>query len=247
MEKLINIAADKIINSKHTTVFTGAGISVESGIPPFRGKNGLWNKYNPEFLDISYFYKNPLNSWVTIKEIFYDYFGKALPNKAHECVAQLEKLGYVKAIITQNIDNLHTNAGSKIVYEFHGNSRKLVCLECNSVFAVETINLNILPPKCKKCNGLLKPDFIFFGEDIPSFAYQKSVEEANIADVFLIIGTTGEVMPACNIPIIAKKNGAFIIEINLEISAYTHSITDIFLKGTAVEVIGKLFDIIVNK
>ena len=244
MNEKLRLAVDFLLNSKHTTAFTGAGISVESGIPPFRGENGLWNKYNPEFLEIGFFYKNPLDSWKVIKEIFYDFFGKARPNKAHEILGVFEKEGLVSAVITQNIDNLHREAGSATVYEFHGNSHTLVCTKCGLKYGIEGINLDILPPVCKKCNGLLKPDFIFFGEGIPPLAYSKSMDEAELADVFLVIGTTGEVMPACMIPDIAKQRGAKIIEINPEPSAFTYNITDIFLKGKAGEVMEKLYDLL---
>ncbi len=244
METKIVKAAEIVKNASHVTVFTGAGISVESGIPPFRGENGLWSKYNPIFLEIDYFYSNPLESWKVIKEIFYDFFGLAKPNGAHRIIARLENDCIVKAVITQNIDNLHQEAGSKIIYEFHGNSQKLICTKCNSVYTSNEIDLNNLPPLCKKCNGLLKPDFIFFGEGIPEYAYKKSMEEANIADVFLVIGTTGEVMPACMTPQIAKQNGAKIIEINTEVSTYTNSITDIFLKGKASDMLQKMHQMI---
>ncbi len=246
MRDQIEKAAQILIESKHTTVFTGAGISVESGIPPFRGENGLWNKYNPIYIELDYFYKNPVKSWEVIKEIFYDFFGKAVPNAAHKVCAELERKGIVKAVITQNIDNLHQEAGSKIVYEFHGNSHSLICTKCNSLYKVEQVNLKQKPPSCSKCGGLLKPDFIFFGEGIPQYAYNKSMEEAEMADVFLVIGTTGEIMPACMIPQIAKQNRAKIIEVNPEASAYTHFITDIYLKGKAGEVMDQLYDQICN-
>jgi len=153
--------AELIKNSKHTTVFTGAGVSVESGVPPFRCENGLWNDYDPIILDLKNFYKHPEKSWDTIKEIFYDYFGKAEPNEAHKVIARLEKDGYIKAVITQNIDNLHQNAGSKNVFEFHGNSRNLICTECGEKYSVNEKLLSELPPKCKKCGDVLKPDFVF--------------------------------------------------------------------------------------
>jgi NAD-dependent deacetylase len=236
---MIRTAADIIKSSKYTCVFTGAGVSVESGIPPFRGENGLWNKIDPVFLDINYFYKNSLRSWELIKKIFYDFFGKAKPNNAHIGIAELEKKGYVKSIITQNIDNLHQLAGSKTVYEFHGNSRYLICTECKKKYNITEIDLEILPPKCENCNGLLKPDFVFFGEPIPEPARTQSFKQADIADVFLLIGTTGEIQPASMIPFIAKKNNAKIIEINVEPSNYTN-ITDVFLNGKATEIIKEL-------
>ncbi len=238
---LTEIAANLILNANHVTAFTGAGISVESGIPPFRGKDGLWNKYDPGFLDISYFLHHPEDSWKLIKEIFYDYFGKANPNGAHHALAEMEAKGYIKAIITQNIDNLHQMAGSKEVYEYHGSSKQLVCLNCSKIYSADEIDMTKLPPLCKECKGLLKPDFIFFGEAIPEPANSKSFHEAEIADVFLIIGSTGEVAPASGIPYIAKERGAKIIEVNIEPSSYTNSITDVFLNGKAVSIMEKLY------
>ncbi len=240
MNNNINIAAELLKNSRYTTAFTGAGISVESGIPPFRGETGLWSKYNPIVLDINYFHSHPKESWNVIKEIFYDFFGKAKPNDAHYVLARMEKAGLLKNIITQNIDNLHQEAGSKEVYEFHGNSRDLICTKCGKRYTVEQVNFEKLPLTCEDCGGLVKPDFIFFGEGIPPLAYQKSLEAAEKADVFLVIGTTGEIMPASQIPVMAKNNGAKIIEVNVEPSNYTNGITDIFLKGKATEVMNKL-------
>lgn len=242
MKRSILKAAELLHKSSYTTAFTGAGISVESGIPPFRGETGLWSKYDPIVLDIDYFHSHPLESWKVIKEIFYDFFGKAKPNQAHKVLAYLEAKGVIKNIITQNIDNLHQEAGSKEVYEFHGNSRELVCTKCGIRFAMGDINFDNLPVTCDACGGLVKPDFIFFGEGIPTLAYERSLEAAQKADLFLVIGTTGEIMPASQIPVIAKNNGATIIEINTEPSNYTHSITDIFLQGKASEMMeGILF------
>lgn len=240
MKDHIQIAAEILKNAKHVVAFTGAGISVESGIPPFRGIDGLWSNYNPQVLDLSYFHNNPLESWKVIKEIFYDFFGKAKPNDAHKGIAFLEEAGIVKETITQNIDNLHQEAGSKIIHEFHGNSQQLICTSCSATYPAASIDLNKLPPLCKSCNSLLKPDFIFFGEGIPQEAYSASVKAAQNADVFLVIGTTGEVMPACHIPILAKEKGSKIIEINPEESKYTKSITDIFLQDKASIVMNKL-------
>jgi NAD-dependent deacetylase len=237
---MIEKAAKLILNANRVTAFTGAGISVESGIPPFRGKNGLWSKYDPTFLDIHFFYTNPDDSWKLIKKIFYDFFGKAKPNSAHFALAKMEKNGYLKSIITQNIDNLHHLAGSKKIYEFHGNSRYLVCNNCSQKYNARDIIMSILPPKCKKCGTVLKPDFVFFGEQIPEYARSKSFEETRKSDVFILIGTTGEIIPASMIPYEAKRNNAKIIEINIQPSNYTNTITDVFLKGKATEIMNKL-------
>ena len=241
---MIEEVAKILKKAKHVTAFTGAGISVESGIPPFRGKEGLWSKYNPIVLDIDYFRSNPGEPWGVIKEIFYDFFGEAKPNDAHYALAKLEKMGIIKSIITQNIDNLHQAAGSKEVYEFHGTSKNLICDTCGKSYLAESIDLSKLPPICEICGGVLRPDFVFFGEQIPEPANTNSFNEAVIADVFLLIGTTGEIMPASLIPQRAKANGARIIEINVEETNFTSSITDIFLKGKATKVISEILKLI---
>ena len=239
-EEKFKKAAALLKASSYTTAFTGAGISVESGIPPFRGPEGLWSQYDPVILDLNYFKQHPEKSWAVIKEIFYDFFGKAKPNAAHYVLARMEAKGLLKNIITQNIDNLHQEAGSKEVIEFHGNSHYLTCLDCGKKYSVEDLSLETVPVKCKVCGGLVKPDFIFFGEGIPPKAYEKSLEAAQKAQVFLVIGTTGEIMPASQIPVLAKESGATIIEVNTQPSRYTHTLTDVFLQGKATEMMQQL-------
>jgi len=233
-------AAELIKNSKKTVAFTGAGISVESGIPTFRGPDGLWSKYDPKILDIDYFTLNPKEAWEKIKEIFYDYMQNVKPNDAHYFLADLEKEHMLEAVITQNIDNLHQEAGSKNVIEFHGTAKNLVCMNCFKKYDKDEIDLNDLPPACPKCWGLLKPNFVFFKEPIPKKALEKSLELAQECDLMLVIGTTGEIQPASQIPILAKQNGAKIIEINIEPSNYTNTITDIFLQDKATVASKKL-------
>lgn len=226
-------AAGLIKSGRRITAFTGAGISVESGIPPFRGPDGLWSRYDPRVLDIEFFHEHPKRSWTAIREIFYNSFISAKPNAAHFALAAMESAGLLHCVITQNIDNLHCRAGSRMVWEFHGNSRCLVCLGCSKNYRATEVDLGELPPTCRLCGGILKPDFVFFGEPIPEPAGTKSFLEARLSDVFLLIGTTGEVLPACAIPRAAKENGASIIEINPEESEFTRQITDIFLQEKA--------------
>jgi len=244
MDKMdaINTAAELILSAKRVTAFTGAGISVESGIPPFRGQNGLWSKYNPIFLDIDYFQRNPTEAWKLIKEIFYDYFGGAKPNAAHKALAEMEEDGWLHSIITQNIDNLHQEAGSKDVVEYHGTSQRLTCLNCGKNFQYTPELFDTMPPVCPKCGGLLKPDFVFFGEPIPLNAQQRSLEETLISDVWLVIGTTGEIMPASMLPYQALQNGATILEINIQPSNYTREITKVFLEGKATVMMEMLLE-----
>jgi NAD-dependent deacetylase len=242
MKNKISLAAKKIINSSYTMAFTGAGISVESGVPPFRGEDGLWNKYDPEILEINNFYEHGEEAWQVIKEIFYNFFGKAKPNPAHIALAELEKSGLLHAIVTQNIDNLHQMAGSKNVIEFHGNSSRLVCPKCKTEYPTEEIDLNVLPPRCKFDSQVLKPDFVFFGEGIPTKAWDQSFESAEQCEVCLIIGSTGEVTPASFVPQKASEHGAFIIEINPEESQFTHTITNMHLKGKAGVILVQLLN-----
>ncbi len=240
-------AAHAIQSSNFTVVFTGAGISVESGIPSFRGKSGLWSKYDPRYLELDFFLNHPAESWKVMKQIFYDFMAQAQPNPAHYAIAQLEKAGYVKEIITQNIDNLHQKAGSKVVHEFHGNTRTLMCMECKKNTLVDGIQFDFLPPRCPHCQGVLKPNFVFFNEMIPEEVSRLSFAAAEKSDVMLLVGTTGEVMPAAMLPYTAKKNNATIIEVNPEESLYTPEITDIFLKGKAGEVLPELTSVILKK
>ncbi|MCF8002099.1 MAG: NAD-dependent deacylase [Halanaerobiales bacterium] len=240
--KKLNQAVKSIKRAAHITVFTGAGISVESGIPPFRGENGLWQKYDPYFLNIEYFINNPKKSWRLNKKIFYDLLENRKPNNAHKVIAGMEKQGLIKAVITQNIDNLHQKAGSKNVYEFHGTYKELKCMKCGKIIEYKKELLKSLPPICNQCGDLLKPNYIFFGEGIPQKAYSSSVKETEKSDLFIVIGTTGEVQPASLIPFMAHKKGATIIEINIKSSNFTSQITDIFLNGKASKVLKQIYE-----
>lgn len=240
MDFLVKEAAKILKKSKFTIAFTGAGISVESGIPPFRGEHGLWNKYDPKVLELGYYLQHQEECWYYIREIFYDFFARAKPNKAHLVLARMEQAGLLNSVITQNIDNLHLEAGSKTVREFHGNSKKLKCLKCGKVYPATDFDMKNISPRCTADKNILKPDFIFFGEGIPPEAYSQSFADADRAEVCLIIGSTGEVAPASFVPREASQNGATIIEINPEESLFTGQITDIYLKGKAGEVMALL-------
>ncbi|PIF05274.1 MAG: RNA polymerase subunit sigma [Draconibacterium sp.] len=240
----IEKAAKTIRKARYAVAFTGAGISVESGIPPFRGENGLWNTVDPMFLEINYFKKKPLQSWLKIKEFFYDSLGDAQPNLAHEVLAKMEQRSFLESVITQNIDHLHQKAGSSYVYELHGTYKQLICTECSSEYDISFANLNYLPPTCFVCKGILKPDIVFFNEDIPTFVSKRSFQEAEKADLMIIIGTNAEVLPAADIPVLAKDTGAEIIEINIEPSHFTNTLTDIFLQMKATEAMKKIAELL---
>jgi len=233
-------AAKIIKRAKRLAAFTGAGISVESGIPAFRGVGGLWAKYDPDLLEIGHFKRNPKVSWELLKTVFYDGFYESKPNAAHMVLAAMEKKHLLETIVTQNIDSLHQRAGNRKVYEFHGTLRTLVCLGCSKEYPLAEVDLSFLPPECRMCGGLLKPDVVLFGEPIPEPANSQSFFEAEIADVMLVIGTSGEVMPASMIPHIANGHDAAIIEVNIRESQFTQQITDVFLEGKATEVMTRL-------
>lgn len=231
---------DKILEAHHAIAFTGAGISVESGIPPFRGEHGIWNKYDPQTLDIDFFYQQPRRSWEVIREVFYGFFGDAKPNMAHLMLARLEQAGLLKAVITQNIDNLHQEAGSQVVIEYHGNSKTVLCTGCGHRQMATKELLSELPVLCPRCGALMKPDFVFFGEAIPSTAHFLSVEHAREADLVIVVGALGEVYPAANIPFEAKRHGAYVVEINPQRTGFTNQITDLHISMKAGEAFAQL-------
>ena len=238
-EKRLAEAAQLIRERSKTVAFTGAGISVESGIPDFRGPNGVWSKIDTKYLELGYFKREGASCWPVIYEMFFKPLQQARPNHAHEVLAYLEREGLLAGIITQNIDNLHHRAGSKFIVEFHGNTRFLVCPQCGMRVPADFSRYG-LPPLCPQCHRILKPDFIFFGEPIPTEAWRDTEKLLKGLDVMLIIGTTGVVFPAGQIPLQAKKSGARIIEINLSPSVYTREITDIFIQRPASRALAEL-------
>jgi NAD-dependent deacetylase len=240
MEKRIHQAAEIICHSRMTLALTGAGISVESGIPDFRSAGGLWARYDPaEYATISSFRQNPEKVWNMLKEMD-DLVGRAAPNKAHLGMGELERLGFLHAIITQNIDNLHQAGGAANVIEYHGNSSTLSCLWCGKGYTAEEKRKEPVPT-CE-CGKVLKPDVVFFGEAIPVEALNRSFQLAASAHALMIVGTSAVVSPANTIPSVAKQNGARIIEINKEETHLTDSITDVFLQGGAGDIISALVE-----
>ena len=229
---IVRKVVEQIKMSRRAVALTGAGISVESGIPAFRGSQGLWDRYDPmEFAHIEAFLADPKKVWRMLVELN-TLVDQAQPNPAHLALARLEKLGYLKAIITQNIDALHQQAGNKDVIEFHGNGQRLICLSCGKQFAKGTIPLDSLPPRCL-CQGLLKPDVVFFGEPIPQEASRRAFQLSQECDLMLVIGTSAVVAPASHLPFMAKQNGAVLIEINLERTHLSETISDFVLEASA--------------
>jgi NAD-dependent deacetylase len=235
-EDLIKKTVQAIRRAKKVVAFTGAGISVESGIPDFRGPSGLWEKYDPmEYATIEAFSANPKKVWTMLKEMG-GLLEKSRPNPAHLALAKLEQTGHLSSIITQNIDYLHQSAGNKRVIEFHGSSKNLVCLLCGKMYERHQVNLDTLPPRCI-CRGVLKPNFVFFGEPIPWGAQMEAKEEAGSCQLMLVIGTSAVVSPACDLPVIAKRSGAIIVEVNIEETQLTRYISNWILKGSASQIL----------
>lgn len=238
VDALTKKAAQIILDSQLTIALTGAGISVESGIPDFRSRGGLWDRFDPEeYATIYAFQNNPEKVWQMLKEME-QIVDNARPNAAHIGLAELEQMGLLKSVLTQNVDNLHQEAGSQDVIEYHGNSKSLTCLWCNKKYGYEDKRYEY-PPRCE-CGKILKPDVIFFGEAIPSLAMARSSQLASACQALLIIGTSAVVSPFNILPRQAKQVGATIIEINLEKTVLTDHITDIFLQGKASEQVSQV-------
>jgi NAD-dependent deacetylase len=240
---MIQQAAQDLSRAKYVVALTGAGSSVESKIPPFRGKGGLWEKIDPmEFAHIDAFMRNPRKVWdVMIKEMK-GVIDQAEPNDAHKGLARLEEWGLLKTIITQNVDGLHQRAGNTDVIEFHGNFAWQRCLDCQRKYATQDIDLAQLPPRCV-CGGILRPDCIFFGEMIPPQHLWRSQQVSADCDLMLVVGTSAVVQPAAYMPVIAKENGAKVIEINMERTPLSKSISDYYILGRA----GQIMNAIINE
>ena len=217
----INKAAELLINSKNAVVLTGAGISTESGIPDFRGESGIWAKYKPEIYgSIQSFLNDPSKFWKMAEDIAPTLFN-AEPNAGHYAIAALEKMNIVKAIITQNVDELHQKAGSIIVYEVHGNINRFSCLGCRASYNKQQLLRKMKkekkkPPLCNFCAAPLKPSVVLFGENLPNFEKYISIDLAKKTDVMLIAGSSLSVAPVCDLPLYTVSEGGKLIIINDE-------------------------------
>ncbi len=217
LKEKIRKAARLLANARHAIALTGAGISTPSGIPDFRGPQGLWKRIPPSVFHIDYFRENPEESWKVFLEL-YESMKNVKPNPAHYALADLERYGIIKAVITQNIDGLHQAAGSKNVIELHGSLKHAVCLNCGYKTPLEEairMAKQSGVPRCPRCGTVLKPDVVFFGERLPLEAIEEALRQAAISDLVLVVGSSLAVTPANQIPLIAKHHGAKIIIVNL--------------------------------
>lgn len=234
----------KLKESEKIVFFTGAGISAESGIPTFRGEDGIWNKLSPEELaNFDAFIRNPKMVWEWYqyrKKIIYN----SKPNPGHLAMVEFEKFFPDVTVITQNVDNLHRRAGSKTVYELHGNIERNYCINCKKRYD-EDLKFTDGIPRCN-CGGLIRPDVVWFGEYLPADELKKSEQATILSDIFFVVGTSAVVYPAAGLVYKAKQYGSFIIEINTE-STEVSKICDITFQGKAGEILPTIMRLLNEK
>jgi NAD-dependent deacetylase len=246
----LEAAAECVARAHYVVALTGAGLSVESGIPPFRGPNGLWTKHGePPMNGFQRFLANPQRAWEErlnpsgpMRELW-EALSSARPNPGHLALVDLEDMGVLRALITQNVDNLHRVAGSRRLLEIHGNATLIRCLGCVERFRSDAIDFASLPPRCPRCGGLLKSDTVSFGEPIPPDVLEGCFEEAARADCMIVAGTSATVYPAAQFPLDVHQRGGDLIEVNPYPSELT-AVSRHTLQGPAGEVLPRLTELI---
>lgn len=247
-DRAIRRAAALLRRSSHAVVLSGAGISAESGIPIYRGANGIWTRQGEPTIDgWELFNTDPERWWRTCVEHGDSELSRAIagahPNSAHTGLAELEQLGLLQHVITQNIDNLHQRAGTRRITEVHGNRLKVRCMNCGGRDRLETISLQRMPPLCPECGGILKTDVVMFGEPIPDDVLHECYRVVARTDLFLVIGTSAVVYPAAEFPVMAKRRGAPIIEIN-PFETNLSEVADVIIRAKAGEAVPLIVDIL---
>ena len=233
---------EKLRAARSMTVLTGAGISAESGVPTFRGEDGLWKKFKPEELaTVDAFLRNPELVWEWYQHRR-EILSRVQPNPGHQALKDLENHFEEFALITQNIDGLHQKAGSRRVVELHGNIRRNRCLDCGQIHQDVPLTREPSVPKCQ-CGGMLRPDVVWFGESLPAKALEAAFIASSQCDVFFSIGTSAVVHPAASLPLIALQRGAYVVEINIEPTALTPQ-AHLLMRGKSGEVLPRLVEIL---
>ena len=241
--KMFDIVAQKLKGSRKIVFVTGAGISQESGIPTFGGKDGHWRKYDPmKLASIDAFYDDPKLVWEWYEDRRKNILA-AKPNEGHFAISQMEEFKDV-IVLTQNIDGLHQRSGSTNVLELHGSIIRIKCTVCDFTDNI-TDNFESLPPKCK-CGSMLRPDVVWFGEPLPQNIWQSAMKEASVCDIMIIVGTSLVVSPANTLPVYAKQNGAILIEVNPEKTVMSNDMA-LSVQATSVETLPKLLSIFKNE
>lgn len=240
----IERAAETLAGAREVVVLTGAGISVESGIPDFRSVGGLWERFDPfDYASRGAFERDPVRCWELFRELA-EVVGSAAPNPAHFALAQWEARLDRMTVITQNIDGLHQAAGSRAVLEFHGGSRELVCIACG-VRAASMGQAGVWPPTCG-CGQVLKPDVVLFGDPIPLGVWGASLTALERCQGVVVIGTSAQVAPFSELPLFAAEQGIPVVEINLESTTLT-ALPTLLLQGPAGEVVPALVDALAGR
>lgn len=249
-ETAIRDAVRLIRKSKHAVALSGAGLSAESGIPTYRGTGGIWTKFGEPTIDgWDLFQDDPARWWALALDTphrmsdFATAIDAAQPNKGHLAIASLEDIGRLAHVITQNIDNLHRRAGTRRLTEIHGNRYLVRCMNCGARDRLETLPLDRLPPLCPECGGILKNDTVMFGEPIPEDALRECYMQTASSDLFLVIGTSALVYPAADFPVMAKRRGAPLIEINPEETALS-DVADVIIRAPAGEALPEIVELL---
>lgn len=241
-KNLFSEISQKILDAKKIVFVTGAGISQESGIPTFRGNDGLWKTYDVmKLATIDAFYTNPKLVWEWYEDRRKNILA-AKPNPGHFAIANLEKYSEI-VIATQNIDGLHQKAGSTNVLELHGSIVRIKCTKCTFEEDIKT-SFEIVPPVCK-CGNILRPDVVWFGEPLPHETLQQAMLDSSTCDVMVVAGTSLVVSPANTLPLYAKKNNAILIEVNPEETHLT-SIMDFSIRSNSADALPKLVELFEN-
>jgi NAD-dependent deacetylase len=249
MDELIERAAELIARTAPTVMFTGAGVSTESGIPDFRSPTGVWARYDPDDFSFANFMRSEEGRrryWALGRELYGTIRG-AKPNPAHQAITALERLGQLDCVITQNIDNLHQVAGTAPdrVIELHGNATRVRCLDCGAVSSRDAVQERLeageAVPACRPCGGILKPYTVLFGEPMPARAMELAEARARRAGCFVVVGSSLVVYPAAYVPLYAKEAGARLIVVNLT-ETHLDRLADVVIPGKAGEVMGRIVD-----
>jgi NAD-dependent deacetylase len=212
---MIKKLAKKITETRNTVVFTGAGMSTESGLSDFRSKNGIWNVEDPMELATTEAMRSNYDKFHAFYSRRFELMDGALPNIGHKILARLESLGLIRCIITQNIDGLHASAGSKNIYELHGSVESVRCMECDAPSPKESF---VSRERCGVCGGKLRPGVVLFGESLPAEVLEASWKASESAGVFIVLGSSLQVSPANQMPAIAKRSGAFVAICNKDVT-----------------------------
>jgi len=248
LELQIDKVAKLIVDSQKIVVFTGAGISTESGIPDFRSPGGIWSKFDPEDFTIQKFVSDPearRKQWQFL--VKNDFMTTAEPNNAHIAIAELETMGKLDAVVTQNIDNLHQKAGNspEKVFELHGNMSWILCMDCRSRYPLDEIKVRLERgeeiPECENCGGMLKPDVVLFGEALPQDVMSAAVDHAKACDLLIVIGSSLVVYPAAYIPAYASEAGAKLVIINMTGTSYD-VVSNVVIYNRAGDVMKRIVD-----